>query len=84
MSETKNGWVRAFVFDLDGTLMDSKMDLVNSVNAMLRETGRAEQPAELVASYVGHGAPRLIAERAWDRSRRAAEAGGAGDFPETL
>ena len=61
MSETKNGCVRAFVFDLDGTLVDSKMDLVNSVNAMLRETGRAEQPAELVASYVGHGAPRLIA-----------------------
>ena len=57
----KNGKVRAFVFDLDGTLIDSKTDLVNSVNAMLRETGRAELPAELVASYVGHGAPQLIA-----------------------
>ena len=55
------GRVRAFVFDLDGTLIDSKMDLVQSVNAMLRETGRAELPTELVASYVGHGAPRLIA-----------------------
>ena len=32
----KNGKMRAFVFDLDGTLIDSKMDLVNSVNAMLR------------------------------------------------
>ena len=53
--------VRAFVFDLDGTLIDSKMDLVNSVNAMLRETGRAELPADLIASYVGHGAPQLIA-----------------------
>ena len=53
--------VRAFVFDLDGTLIDSKMDLVNSVNAMLRETGRAEQPIEQVASYIGHGAPQLIA-----------------------
>jgi phosphoglycolate phosphatase len=31
------------------------------VNAMRRETGRAELPAELVASYVGHGAPQLIA-----------------------
>ena len=55
------GGVRAFVFDLDGTLIDSKMDLVHSVNAMLRETGRAELPADLVASYVGHGAPQLIA-----------------------
>ncbi len=53
--------MRAFVFDLDGTLIDSKMDLVHSVNAMLRDTGRAEQPVEQVASYIGHGAPRLIA-----------------------
>ncbi len=55
------GSVRAFVFDLDGTLIDSKMDLVHSVNAMLRETSRAELPTDLVASYVGHGAPQLIA-----------------------
>ena len=53
--------VRAFVFDLDGTLIDSKMDLVNSVNAMLRETRRPELPPDLVASYVGHGAPQLMA-----------------------
>jgi phosphoglycolate phosphatase len=61
MNMQNNAGVRAFVFDLDGTLIDSKMDLVHSVNAMLRETGRAELPAELVASYVGHGAPQLIA-----------------------
>ncbi len=59
--ERANGNIKAFVFDLDGTLIDSKLDLVNSVNAMLRETGRPEQPRELVASYVGHGAPQLIA-----------------------
>jgi len=66
--------MRAFVFDLDGTLIDSKMDLVNSVNAMLRETGRAELPGELVASYVGYGAPQLIASAlgpaATDEDRR--------------
>jgi phosphoglycolate phosphatase len=61
MGREKLGMVRAFLFDLDGTLIDSKMDLVNSVNAMLRETLRAELPAELIASYVGHGAPQLIA-----------------------
>lgn len=55
-----NSGLRGFVFDLDGTLIDSKMDLVNSVNGMLRETGRAELPADLVSSYVGHGAPQLI------------------------
>jgi phosphoglycolate phosphatase len=61
MSKGNVAPVRAFVFDLDGTLIDSKMDLVHSVNAMLRETGRAEQPVAQVASYVGHGAPQLIA-----------------------
>ncbi len=61
MTNGKNGAVHAFLFDLDGTLIDSKMDLVNSVNAMLRETKRPEQPVEQVASYIGHGAPQLIA-----------------------
>jgi phosphoglycolate phosphatase len=57
----KNGPVRAFVFDLDGTLIDSKLDLANSVNEMLLEMGRPALDAELVTSYVGHGAPKLIA-----------------------
>jgi phosphoglycolate phosphatase len=57
----KNGRVRAFVFDLDGTLIDSKLDLANSVNEMLREMGRPALDAELVTTYVGHGAPKLIA-----------------------
>jgi phosphoglycolate phosphatase len=61
MNKENAGRLRAFVFDLDGTLIDSKMDLVQCVNAMLLETGRAELPTELVASYVGHGAPQLIA-----------------------
>jgi len=53
--------IRAFLFDLDGTLIDSKLDLVNSVNAMLHQVGRAELPLDIVATYIGHGAPRLIA-----------------------
>jgi phosphoglycolate phosphatase len=54
--------IRAYLFDLDGTLIDSKLDLVSSVNAMLRQTGRAELPVETVASFIGHGAPQLIAD----------------------
>jgi phosphoglycolate phosphatase len=61
MSNGKTASVRAFLFDLDGTLIDSKMDLANSLNAMLRQTGRAEMPADVIASFVGHGAPQLIA-----------------------
>jgi phosphoglycolate phosphatase len=53
--------MRAFIFDLDGTLIDSKLDLVASVNAMLRETGRADLPVETVSGYIGYGAPKLIA-----------------------
>ena len=61
MANNRRGNVRAFVFDLDGTVIDSKMDLVYSVNAMLRELGRHELPPEKVASYIGHGASQLIA-----------------------
>ena len=53
--------LRAFLFDLDGTLIDSKLDLVNSVNAMLRQMGRAQLSTDLVATYIGHGAPQLVA-----------------------
>jgi len=61
MSSWKASAVQAFLFDLDGTLIDSKMDLVHSVNAMLREMNRADLPAGLVASHIGHGASQLIA-----------------------
>ena len=60
MTDKFRGKVKALVFDLDGTLIDSKRDLVQSVNATLREIGRAELPEDLVASYVGSGAPVLI------------------------
>src|ERR1700756_3925072 len=54
--------MQAFLFDLDGTLIDSKLDLVNSVNFMLREMEREVLPLATVASYIGHGAPRLVAD----------------------
>ncbi|HWY45284.1 MAG TPA: HAD-IA family hydrolase [Candidatus Sulfotelmatobacter sp.] len=60
MNATNNFSVRGLVFDLDGTLIDSKMDLVNGVNATLRELKREALPTDLVASYVGSGAPVLI------------------------
>ncbi len=48
------------IFDLDGTLIDSKLDLVHSVNATLVMMGLAPISEQLVASYVGNGAPVLI------------------------
>jgi len=52
--------VRLLVFDLDGTLIDSRLDLIHSVNAMLRHLGRPELDGDLIASYVGDGAPALV------------------------
>src|SRR5215475_1819936 len=52
--------IKFVVFDLDGTLIDSRLDLVHSVNAALRHIHRPELPDEVVASYVGDGAPALI------------------------
>ena len=52
--------VRALIFDLDGTLIDSKRDLIHSVNAMLGEMGRAKLSEETISGYIGHGAPLLV------------------------
>ena len=54
--------VRALIFDLDGTLIDSKRDLIHSVNAMLRELGRAQLADETISGYIGRGAPQLVAQ----------------------
>jgi phosphoglycolate phosphatase len=48
------------IFDLDGTLIDSKQDLVQAVNAARRRMHLAPLDDETVASYVGNGAPVLI------------------------
>jgi phosphoglycolate phosphatase len=52
--------IRLLVFDLDGTLIDSRLDLIHSVNAMLQHIGRPELDGDIIASYVGDGAPALV------------------------
>ncbi|HEY8671962.1 MAG TPA: HAD hydrolase-like protein, partial [Terriglobales bacterium] len=52
--------IKLVIFDLDGTLIDSRLDLIHSVNAMLRHFKHSELPGEVVASYVGDGAPMLV------------------------
>ncbi len=52
--------VRALIFDLDGTLIDSKLDLIRSVNAMLQELGREQLHEDTISGYIGHGAPQLV------------------------
>lgn len=48
------------IFDLDGTLIDSKLDLAHSVNATRLHMEMAPIEPELIYSYVGNGAPVLI------------------------
>jgi len=76
-----NGWfmiapgfspVRALIFDLDGTLIDSKRDLIRSVNAMLREMGREQLHEDTISGYIGHGAPQLVGRALGDSTTEAA------------
>jgi phosphoglycolate phosphatase len=49
------------VFDLDGTLVDSRADLVTSANDMLTSFGAAPLPQDAIAGFVGDGAKMLVA-----------------------
>jgi phosphoglycolate phosphatase len=52
------------IFDLDGTLIDSREDIASSANHALRELGFPELPLQTIASYVGDGASRLLEQAA--------------------
>jgi phosphoglycolate phosphatase len=58
--KTAFGQMELLVFDLDGTLVDSELDLANSVNATLEKIGRKPLSVELIASYIGQGVTVLI------------------------
>lgn len=48
------------VFDLDGTLIDSRRDLADSANALIVERGGQPLPMEAITAMVGEGAPLLV------------------------
>jgi phosphoglycolate phosphatase len=52
--------LKLLIFDLDGTLVDSRQDLANSINAMLRNYHRDELHCDVIATYIGDGAPTLV------------------------
>jgi phosphoglycolate phosphatase len=59
---------RLIVFDLDGTLIDSRRDLADAANALIEEHGGVPQPVDAIAGMVGEGAALLV--------RRALDAAG--------
>ena len=52
-----------YIFDLDGTLLDTLQDLANSVNYALRQHGMPEHSIDDIRRFVGNGV-RLLMERA--------------------
>ncbi|HEX4277803.1 MAG TPA: HAD-IA family hydrolase [Bryobacteraceae bacterium] len=48
------------IFDLDGTLIDSRLDLAHAVNATRAQAGHGPLPHRQIFSFVGNGAPVLI------------------------
>jgi phosphoglycolate phosphatase len=63
--------VRAVIFDLDGTLIDSQLDLVLSVNAMLEHMGREPHVHEKICSFIGNGAALLVQRALGDDATEA-------------
>ncbi len=59
------------IFDLDGTLIDSRLDLAHSVNATRAHMGMPPLENDLVCSYVGNGAPVLIRRALGERASEA-------------
>jgi phosphoglycolate phosphatase len=51
------------IFDLDGTLVDTRRDLANAVNYALHQLGKSEIDLDTVTGYVGDGVRKLL-ERA--------------------
>jgi phosphoglycolate phosphatase len=65
-----------FVFDLDGTLIDSRRDIASAANALLVECGAAALPEAQIGRMVGDGAATLVA--------RAFDAAGISRPPDAL
>ena len=63
--------VRAVLFDLDGTLLDSIPDLSEACHRMMVELGRAPHSIDTIRTFVGKGMLNLV--------RRCLEAGGGAD-----
>jgi phosphoglycolate phosphatase len=64
---------RLIVFDLDGTLVDSRRDLADAANALILERGGQPLREEAIGRMVGEGA-RVLVERALTAAGRAVDA----------
>jgi phosphoglycolate phosphatase len=72
--------IKLIVFDLDGTLIDSRRDLATAVNAMLSQLERPALPENVIAEYVGDGAGMLVRRALGDPEDDALVADGLSRF----
>ena len=63
-AQWRGGALRAVLFDLDGTLLDTAADIALALNRALGEQGSATIPLDQVRAMIGRGAPLLVS-RAW-------------------
>jgi len=76
--------IELIIFDLDGTLIDSKVDIANGVNFTLRKLNLKEVTDKLIYTYVGNGVEPLI-RLALERSEgRAVESSGGDGIGNAL
>lgn len=54
--------LKAMVFDMDGTILDTLPDLTRVTNLALAQMGFPQHTQQEVLTYVGNGAARLIAQ----------------------
>lgn len=61
------------IFDLDGTLVDTRRDLANAVNHALRQLGKNEVEVDTVTGYVGDGVRKLLERALGDAAKTELE-----------
>ena len=59
---------KLFIFDLDGTLVDTAPDFKNSINYMLNELNESEVSLDEIRNWVGYGARELIRRTVVDKN----------------
>lgn len=53
--------IQLLVFDFDGTLVDTRLDIADSVNRVLKDLGLRTLAHEKISTFIGRGAKHLIA-----------------------
>jgi len=65
--------IRALIFDLDGTLVDSLPGIASAINLALKELGLPTHPEEQVMNFIGDGAAKLALRALPDSHKHLAD-----------